>query len=163
MKAHIDRRGMLRGLVLGPSAFVLMAWIEQERPDLGAPLHIQNNDPYWGILNSAPVSIDEKRGLMVASFNDRIVAMNGARISIGGFLLPLDAEQSFDHFVLTRRNSTCAFCPPNEPTEAIEVFAGQTMEFSADEFTVTGIFEAVGEATDGLFYRLRDATVEKLA
>ena len=99
---------------------------------------------------------------MKAAFTPDIRALEGKPFRIGGFMLPLDTRSSFTHFVLTRRNTTCSFCPPNELTEAIEIFAVSDLTFTADEYVVSGVFETIADSAEGLFYRLRDARVERL-
>lgn len=158
----MDRRQFLVRAGLAVPAFSLMGFTTQEMPDPAAPVHIQNDDPGWTILNRAKVSVDEQKGFMVAAFDDAAKALDGKPFTIGGFMLPLDASQSFTHFVLTRRNTTCAFCPPNEPTEAIEIFTDRALSFTQDEYRVSGVLELVAEASDGLFYRMRNATVETM-
>lgn len=156
----IDRRQFLMRAGLVVPGLALAGFTPQEMPDPAAPVHIQNDDPGWSILNRAKVSIDEAKGYMVAAFDDAARALDGKPFTIGGFMLPLDASQSFNHFVLTRRNTTCAFCPPNEPTEAIEIFTDQTLAFTQDEYRVSGVLELIAEASEGLFYRMHGAKVE---
>lgn len=158
----LDRRSFLIRAGLVVPGLALSGFTIQEMPDPAAPVHIQNDDPGWTILNRAKVTIDEDKGFMIASFDDAAKALDGKPFTIGGFMLPLDASQSFTHFVLTRRNTTCAFCPPNEPTEAIEVFTDRDLSFTQDEYRVSGTLELVAEASEGLFYRMRGATVETM-
>lgn len=155
----MNRRTLLRlGLTAGALP-LLGALTPQQMPQSWIPGHVQNNDPSWGVLNGAQVAIDEHRGTMTASFTDMIRHMDQHDLTIGGFLLPLDSRQQFTHFVLTRRNSSCPFCPPNLPTEAIEVFATTPLEYSPDEFLVSGRLQIATESTEGLFYRLNNAHV----
>ena len=117
---QMDRRAFLKAGAMLAASLPLAAFIEQEMPDPAAPVHIQNDDPGWAILNGATLTVDEARGLMKAAFTPDIRALEGKPFRIGGFMLPLDTRSSFTHFVLTRRNTTCSFCPPNELTEAID-------------------------------------------
>ncbi|MFO1237174.1 MAG: hypothetical protein U1F24_09210 [Alphaproteobacteria bacterium] len=158
----MDRRAFLKAGAMLAASLPLAAFIEQEMPDPAAPVHIQNDDPGWAILNGATLTVDEARGLMKAAFTPDIRALEGKPFRIGGFMLPLDTRSSFTHFVLTRRNTTCSFCPPNELTEAIEIFAVSELTFTADEYVVSGVFETIADSAEGLFYRLRDARVERL-
>lgn len=155
----MNRRALLQTGMGGMAMLFAGGLSEQQMPRQWLPDHIESTDPLWGMLQGAVVGIDEARGLMTATFNDIIQRMDGRPLSIGGFLMPLDARQRFTHFVLTRRNSSCPFCPPNEPTEAIEVMAEQAMEYAPNEFVVSGQFHVVGESSEGLFYRLSNARV----
>ena len=157
----LDRRSLLRLAALASAIAPLCGFVEAPMPQKWQ--HIENNDPHWTILNGARVASDEKRGLMIATFTDLIRKMDGQTLTIGGFLLPLDTRASFTNFVLTRRNTSCPFCPPNEVTEAIQVFAEQPVAYTMDEFEVTGRFAAIAESSAGLFYRLNNARVRRIS
>jgi hypothetical protein len=154
----MNRRLFLRSAFLFGAGASLTAFAPSTSNQTWIPGHVENNDPSWAILNGAQTAIDEAHGTMTAQFTDAIRHMDGQQLSIGGFLMPLDSRDRFTHFVLTRRNSTCPFCPPNLPTEAIEVFAAQPLEFEPNEFSVTGRFQVVAQTAEGLFYRLNNAT-----
>lgn len=155
----MNRRLFLQSSLIVGAMPLLMALTPQPMPQAWVPGHVQNNDPNWGVLNGAQVAVDEARGLMTAQFTDAIRGMQGHSLTIGGFLMPLDANAAFTHFVLTRRNSSCPFCPPNLPTEAIEVFAARPLEYGPDEYSVSGTLQLVQTSADGLFYRMANASV----
>ena len=74
-------------------------------------------------------------------------------------MLPDEPSLTSAHFVLTRRSAGCPFCPPNEPTEAIEVFSVASMEYTQAPVTVSGQLHLVARSETGLFYRLDHAKV----
>ena len=74
-------------------------------------------------------------------------------------MMPVVANVMSNHFVITRRSATCPFCPPNEPTEAIEVFSRNFVQYTDRPVTVEGRFHLVANSEKGLFYRLDAATV----
>jgi hypothetical protein len=164
----MNRRLFLRSAFLvGSAAASLSAFAPPPGANAGAgagagqtwiPGHIENNDPTWSVLNTAQTAIDEAHGTMTANFTDPIRHMDGQQLTIGGFLMPLDSRQQFTHFVLTRRNSSCPFCPPNLPTEAIEVFASTPLTYGPDEYAITGRFQIVASSAEGLFYRITNAS-----
>ena len=112
------------------------------------------------LFKEAQVAINEGNGSMTAQFTDPIRQLSGQPVTIGGFVMPLDSRARFTHFVLTRRNSSCPFCPPNLPTEAIEVFSAQPLEYGPDEYAVNGHFQIIQESSEGLFYRITAASVQ---
>jgi hypothetical protein len=140
---------------LGASAFIS----EQQAPSEWAPHRVESSDPLWPMLNGATLSYDAEKGVLKANFTDTIRSYHGKAFTIGGFYMPLDARRAANHFLLTRRNSSCPFCPGNEPTEAVEIFADRPVPFTKEPLTASGRFELVAESADGLFYRLRQAQV----
>jgi hypothetical protein len=95
------------------------------------PKHYQNNDPQWEVLNSTRIVADTARGEYRATFPPALVARKGGMMKISGFILPLETTSRSAHFMLVRRNTGCPFCPPNAPTEAVEIFSRQPVRYSS--------------------------------
>ena len=121
------------------------------------PKHFENNDPLWTLLNETRVTPDKARGVYLASFPARLSAGEGSPLRVAGFILPLEASPSSRHFMLVRRNSGCPFCPPNAPTEAVEVMAQEPVAYTGEEVRMSGRLRLVPSSGDGLFFRLEGA------
>ena len=119
--------------------------------------HYTNNDPAWVILRDTAVTADRAKGLLTAAFGPRTRVLAGKPFTISGFMSPLEASGDTRHFIVTRRSTTCPFCPPNEPTEAVEVFTTAPVRMTDAEVVVSGRMELTASSDEGLFYRLRDA------
>lgn len=142
------------------AAFGLCGFSMQQASGLAYdPNHYVNNDPMWGLLNQADVSVDEKKGEYHAAFQPDLLHLQGTKLKITGFMMPLDPSRRTLHFALVRRNSACPFCPPNSPTEAVEVFSSGMVAYTGEEIAVTGRLTLVSNSSQGMFYRLDDARV----
>ena len=120
--------------------------------------HYTNNDPQWSVLRQATVGQDRARGLLTARFPPAVQALSGRPFRISGFMSPLETAQDTRHFIVTRRSTTCPFCPPNEPTEAVEVRLTAPARFTDQEVVVSGRMALTGSSDEGLFYSLSDAS-----
>ena len=123
------------------------------------PQHYVNNDPQWDRFNETSITSDRKRGEYIATFPATIKAQDNKPFTISGFILPLEASAQSRHFVVVRRNTGCPFCPPNAPTEALEVMSLAPVKYTGEEISVTGTLELISSSADGLFFKLRDARV----
>lgn len=123
------------------------------------PNHYVNNDPMWGLFNQAEITVDDKKGEYHAAFEPDLLHLEGTKLKITGFMMPLDPARRMLHFALVRRNSACPFCPPNSPTEAVEVFSNSLVAYTGEEIAVTGRLTLVSNSAQGMFYRLDDARV----
>jgi uncharacterized protein len=47
-----------------------------------------------------------------------------------GFLYPLEGGVSHDHFLLTAWPPSCPFCLPAGPSQMVEVFCAEPVDFS---------------------------------
>ena len=120
--------------------------------------HYTNNDPEWAVLRQAKVGQDRAKGLLTAQFPPAVQALSGRTFRISGFMSPLETAQDTRHFIVTRRSTTCPFCPPNEPTEAVEVRLAAPVRFTDQEVVVSGRMALAGSSDEGLFYSLSDAS-----
>lgn len=123
--------------------------------------HYTNNDPIWTTLRDAKVGEDKAKGQLTAAFSPAVQALAGKPVRISGFMTPLENRTSLHHFILTRRSTTCPFCPPNEPTEAVEVTLDAPIGVTQEEVSVTGALTLVSASDEGLFYQLKTAALAK--
>lgn len=117
------------------------------------------DDLKWVIFHDAKITADNKRGVYTAKFGPDLAKMEGVQFSITGYMMLIEAKTTSTHFLITRRVSGCPFCPPNEPTEAIEVTTIKPFAYTQSPITVYGRLHLVGESAGGLFYQLKDARV----
>jgi hypothetical protein len=123
------------------------------------PAHYENNDPIWDLLNKATVVSDMAKGEYSAKFPATLVALQSKPFRISGFITPLETSRASTHFLLVRRNTGCPFCPPNAPTEAIEVLSQTPIKYTGEEIALVGHFKLISSSAEGLFYRLDDAEI----
>ena len=117
------------------------------------------DDLRWTFFHDAKISADDAKGEYRATFSPSLAKMEGRPFSITGYMLPVEASTHAAHFVLTRRSAGCPFCPPNEPTEAIEIFSLKPVDYTQAPVTVAGRLHLVARSETGLFYRLDQAKV----
>ncbi|WP_174280286.1 hypothetical protein [Sphingomonas bacterium] len=115
------------------------------------------DDLRWIFFHDAKVTADEAKGVYRATFSPLLKKENGASFSITGYMLPVESSTTSPHFVLTRRSAGCPFCPPNEPTEAIEVFSSKPVAYTQSPITIEGTLQLVQESDKGLFFKLNGA------
>jgi hypothetical protein len=124
--------------------------------------HFTNNDPAWTILDKAKVAQDLAKGVLTAAFPPEVAGLSGKSLRISGFMLPLEATTQTRHFILTRRSVTCPFCPPNAPTEAVEVELDTPVAFTNELVAVEGRLALTSASDRGLFYRLTSASIANM-
>jgi hypothetical protein len=160
-----DRRRLLAALGAAGGLAAFQAPLKPPKPGdtvviNGKTVHLATGDPGWKLLNTAKVTTDRKRGVMLAAFPPPLAARNGQPLTIRGFIVPLVATPKFDRFLLTKTNYACGFCPPPAPTEAIEVkLRKQRIKAHLDEIKVQGRLVLVASSEESVFYRLEDAVV----
>ncbi len=96
-------------------------------------------------------------------FEPTVQRLNGQRVRVQGFMLPLsEGSGAQQHFVLSAAPvANCFYCMPGGPESMIEVRATRSADFSYDPVTLVGTLELLADDPMGMYYRLREATVER--
>lgn len=151
--SRLLRAGLALGAVLMLSGFQVFG-----QPDGTGDGPDHPDDPRWIQFRGVKITVDRAHGAMLADFPADLKQAAGKLVDIGGYITPLQTSVDIDHFILTRRSSGCPFCPPNEATEALEVFTRKKVHFERRQFFVKGRLKLVGDSNQGLFFQLTDAT-----
>lgn len=110
--------------------------------------------PLWTTLRKTRIGEDAKRGLYTASFPPEVRALDGAQVTLSGFMLPMDTAQKSKHFLLARYTPVCFFCPPGEPNEVVEVVSRSGVKLTGGLITLSGRMTLTNDGEKGLFFRL---------
>jgi hypothetical protein len=124
----------------------------------------QSNDPLWGTLRKTQIKVDFDKGVFTAAFPADVKAMAGRRMTITGYMLPLEGSlgmKGMDHFILSRYSPSCPFCPPGDPNEHIEIFTAKPQALTINLVQVSGKFVLQNDGIQGLFFVLDDAQFAK--
>ncbi|MDY0029049.1 MAG: DUF3299 domain-containing protein [Pseudobdellovibrionaceae bacterium] len=114
----------------------------------------------WDTLLKTIVSFNEESGEYSANFPEDVKKFEGQILRVSGFILPLESTDKFTHFLLTKRTPTCAFCPPGGPSEIIEVYTKDPIEWDDGLVQVEGKFGFTNNQNLGVFFQINDAKVQ---
>ncbi len=107
---------------------------------------------------------DDMLGLKVDKpvFSKAVQALDGATISLRGYVIPTDGYKSHKEFVFSAYPySMCFFCGGAGPETVVEVFADEPIEYSPDAITITGKLVLNAADPNALMYRLENVRVSK--
>jgi hypothetical protein len=119
----------------------------------------QAGDPMWGNFAKCKVHYNNTKHTYSIDYTPDIKALAGKPLTVSGFIMPLEATEKFSHFLLSKRTPTCAFCPPGEPNEIVEVFTKKPLRYTEGIVVVTGTFGFTNNPDLGLFFQLKDSTL----
>ena len=92
-----------------------------------------------------------------ARFPPEVEALEGERVRIAGFMLPLDPTVEQKHFLLSASPPNCFFHVPGGPSTVIEVNARRSVPASFDPVVVEGVLQLVKVSEQGILFRLQEA------
>ena len=97
----------------------------------------------------------------VPVFSDELKNWDGQKVSISGYVIPLDQSAEQEYFVLSRFPfNNCFFCGNAGPETVAEVYSNKPFRFVDTKVRVTGTLKLNADDPLHLFYIFDDATVE---
>jgi len=131
----------------GPSEFNAQPW---------GPKLMQSDDQVWKLFAKCKIKTDKDLSARI-TYIPSVKAMDGKNVTISGFMLPLESQDKFSHFLLVKNAPTCAFCPPGGPNEIVEVFSTKPMTWKENLITLSGTLILVNDGKKGVFFQMKDA------
>jgi hypothetical protein len=136
----------------------------QEGPavaDIWKPAATPRGGVSWALLESAgETTRKDEQGYLRARpvFPAAVQALNGRRVKIAGFMMPLENASRQRHFVLLAYPPGCPFHLHAGPDQFVEVKATTAFPVEIEQaIVVEGVLELTGQDESGIFYRLKDA------
>lgn len=119
----------------------------------------KSNSNIWATLRTTVVKVDDKAGMFTATHPPAVKALAGHPLTVTGFMLPLEPAAKVNHFLLSKYTPVCAFCPPGEPNEVVEVTTKVPVTVTTKLLSVTGTFGLQNNGDNGLFFKLSNASI----
>lgn len=119
----------------------------------------QSTDPLWTLFAKTAVTADRAKGIFIAHHPDEVKALDGREITLRGYMLQTDVLPPYLHFIVSRRTPVCAFCPPGEPNEAVEVYLRKFTDLKGGEVTVRGQLRLQKDGSQSLIFVLSNAEI----
>ena len=116
-------------------------------------------DPFWTTLHTTQIKEDARRGMFIAVHSPQVKALAGQTLTVSGFMLPIEADVTTTHFLLSKYTPVCPFCPPGQPNEVVEVHTSRPVKAGYDLIKVSGRFTLQSNGEQGMFFRLDGASV----
>lgn len=129
--------------------------------DIWKPAATPRGGVSWALLESTKETTrTDSEGYIVSKpvFPQSVRNLNGRRIKVAGWMMPLDAGRTQSRFVLLAYPPGCPFHFHAAPMQFVEVLA--STPFRTDEvnsMVVSGVLELTGQDESGIFYRLKNA------
>lgn len=114
--------------------------------------------PLWRTLSATRIWIDEPTQLYRAAHPPEVRRLDGRRVTLRGYMLPLEATTRTRHFLISPYTPVCLFHPPAEPNEVVEVRLSRPIEAGYHLVEVTGRLRLADNGEKGLFFVLDRAS-----
>ena len=90
-------------------------------------------------------------------FSDKIKALEGTKITLKGYIIPIEGYKSHREFVFSAYPyNLCFFCGGAGPETVMEVEAIEAITYTAEQITIRGILKLNDSDLNRLMYMLTD-------
>lgn len=109
----------------------------------------------WRILGQ--VTTAQAGARPVPEFSPEIRKLDQQDVRLQGYMLPIVAGETHEHFLLTMRPPHCPFCLSLGPEYIVEVKSRSPIKHTYEPVVVAGRLNVLRDDPFGLYYRLTDA------
>jgi hypothetical protein len=109
----------------------------------------------WRVLGQVKSAAQGAKA--VPEFSAEVRKLDKQEVRVQGYMLPIVAGETHDHFLLTMRPPHCPFCMSIGPEYIIEVKSRTPIRHTYEPLVVAGRFNVLRDDPYGLYYRLTDA------
>jgi hypothetical protein len=108
----------------------------------------------WKLLSQVTAKAEKKK--IVPTFPAAVQALDRKTVKVQGFMMPLEAGDKQQHFLLSSVPTTCAFCVPAGPEGLVEVRTRKPVRYTLEPVVVEGQLAVLMDDPYGLYYRVED-------
>jgi hypothetical protein len=152
--------GLTAGLLVGA---VLAQAASPKSRDLSLPIDPQllNDLPElkgvvsWKVLGK--VKNAQVGTKVVPEFGPEVRKLDQQDVRLQGYMLPITAGETHQHFLLTMRPPHCPFCMSLGPEYIVEVKSKVALKHTYEPVVLVGRLSVLKDDPFGLYYRLADA------
>jgi hypothetical protein len=110
-----------------------------------------------GNLNVRSEAVAPLQAIFHTDYSDEVKALDGQDVKLMGFIYPLEGGLKHEHFLLTAWPPSCPFCLPAGPSQMVEIYCEEPIEFTDGAIMLDGTFETLKDDPSGMYYRMRGA------
>jgi hypothetical protein len=119
------------------------------------PANVPDGALSWDVLAGA--GHERLAGGRLSRFPDAVQALDGAEVTLAGFMFPVSDGDTHSRFLLSGLAWHCGVCSLQDLTQLVDVTTVQPVAFTGTTLTLRGRLELVEAPEEKLFYRLHDA------
>jgi len=108
----------------------------------------------WKLLSQVTARAEKKK--IIPTFPTAVQALDRKTVKVQGFMMPLEAGDKQQHFLLSAVPTSCSFCVPAGPEGLVEVRTKKPVRYTLEPVVVEGVLAVLSDDPYGLYYRVED-------
>lgn len=113
----------------------------------------------WNLLAQVDEVVKDRK--LTPQFSDGVKALHNKPVKLRGYMMPLEAGERHNRFLLSAYPPSCPYCLPAGPSALVYVQAKTKIAASFDPVTVRGTMQVLDHDPEGLYYRMTEAVPAK--
>ncbi len=109
----------------------------------------------WKTL--AQVDLIKQKDRFVPQFSDSVASLDKKEVKIQGYMMPLEAGEKQNRFILASAPQTCMFCMSGGPEQFVEVLMSKPIKFTFEPVVIGGRMAVIANDPGGVYYRITGA------
>jgi uncharacterized protein len=109
----------------------------------------------WSTLAEVGQTIENDKE--VPEFSRKVLRLDNKKVTIYGFIMPLETGTKQRHFLLSAVPPGCPFCMPVGPEGVVEIFSKEPVEYDVQPIAMVGRFAVLRDDPNVLLYKLTEA------
>jgi uncharacterized protein len=109
----------------------------------------------WRVLGQ--VKSAQVGNKVVPEFAPEVRKLDKQDVRVQGYMIPIVAGETHDHFLLTMRPPHCPFCMSLGPEYIVEVKSRTPIKHTYEPVVIAGRLDVLRDDPFGLYYRLNEA------
>lgn len=109
----------------------------------------------WRVLGQ--VKTAQSGSKLTPEFSPEVRKLDQQEVRVQGYMLPIVAGETHDHFLLSMRPPHCPFCLSVGPEYIVEVKSRSPIKHTYEPIVVAGRLNVLRDDPFGLYYRLTEA------
>ncbi|RZJ12131.1 MAG: DUF3299 domain-containing protein [Rubrivivax sp.] len=118
------------------------------------PLEERGDIVSWKLLSQVTARAEKKK--IIPTFPAAVQALDRKMVKVQGFMMPLEAGDKQQHFLLSSVPTSCSFCVPAGPEGLVEVRTRKPVRYTLEPVVVEGQLAVLTDDPYGLYYRVED-------
>lgn len=118
------------------------------------PLEERGDIVSWKLLSQVTARAEKKK--IIPTFPTAVQALDRKTVKVQGFMMPLEAGDKQQHFLLSAVPTSCSFCVPAGPEGLVEVRTKKPVRYTLEPVVVEGVLAVLSDDPYGLYYRVED-------
>ncbi len=111
----------------------------------------------WVALEEGWRAVHDDEDILHGETLEKLTKMQGEKVVLFGYMLPLHVGEKHQHFLLSSRASSCPYCMPANAGNLVEIHMDEALPHRNEALLLQGVFAITQDVHSDMMYSLTEA------